>query len=190
MKILIIGEAPDALRSVLARSRIGEHTLTVIGAGDGPRHLQAGRHDLCILTLPELNAHAVGQLLYLLEYQTALAGRLLGLNAFDQPAVEFGKKVARALLGGRAEPEERRWLETAHRNALRLLKLVNSLLDFSRIEAGRAQASFAPTELSSLTSDLASVFRSAIENAGLRYRIDCPVPAETSSWGSMKALYR
>jgi glucose-6-phosphate isomerase len=65
------------------------------------------------LSLPELGAHAVGQLLYLLEYQTALAGRLLGLNAFDQPAVEFGKKVARALLGGRAEPEERRWLRRA-----------------------------------------------------------------------------
>jgi signal transduction histidine kinase len=37
-------------------------------------------------------------------------------------------------------PDDRRQLETAHRNSLRLLKLVNSLLDFSRIEAGRVQA--------------------------------------------------
>jgi glucose-6-phosphate isomerase len=73
---------------------------------------RAGRPNMT-LSLPELGAHAVGQLLYLLEYQTAVAGRLLGLNAFDQPAVEFGKKVARALLGGPAEPEQRRWLRRA-----------------------------------------------------------------------------
>jgi PAS domain S-box-containing protein len=60
-----------------------------------------------------------------------------------------------------------RW-ELVHRNGLRLLKLVNTLLDFSRVEAGRAQASYQPTELDVLTRDLASVFRSAIEAAGLR----------------------
>ena len=39
-------------------------------------------------------------------------------------------------------------LETVHRNELRLLKLVNTLLDFSRIEAGRAHAAYEPTDLS------------------------------------------
>ena len=53
-------------------------------------------------------------------------------------------------------------LETAHRNALRLLKLVNTLLDFSRMEAGRLQASFEPTDLAAYTRELASVFRSVI----------------------------
>ncbi|MFT3924205.1 MAG: histidine kinase dimerization/phospho-acceptor domain-containing protein [Myxococcales bacterium] len=38
-------------------------------------------------------------------------------------------------------------LDTAYRNALRLLKLVNALLDFSRIEAGRADASYESTDL-------------------------------------------
>ncbi|MFZ0641445.1 MAG: response regulator [Candidatus Acidiferrales bacterium] len=65
-------------------------------------------------------------------------------------------------------------LELAHRNSLRLLKLVNTLLDFSRIEAGRIQASYELTDLSHLTAELASVFRSAIERAGMRLVIDCP----------------
>ncbi len=68
----------------------------------------------------------------------------------------------------------RQELELVHRNASRLLKLVNTLLDFSRIEAGRIHAHFEPTDISAVTADLASVFRSAIEKAGLKLTIDCP----------------
>jgi len=71
-------------------------------------------------------------------------------------------------------PSERSQLETAHRNSLRLLKLVNTLLDFSRIEAGRVQAVYEPTNLAMLTADLAGMFRSAIERAGMRLCVDCP----------------
>jgi signal transduction histidine kinase/CheY-like chemotaxis protein len=68
-------------------------------------------------------------------------------------------------------------LETVYRNAQRLLKLVNTLLDFSRIEAGRVQASFEPTDLAAVTADLASAFRSAVERAGLSLVVDCaPLP--------------
>ena len=69
-------------------------------------------------------------------------------------------------------------LEVAQRNSRRLLKLVNSLLDFARIEAGRATASFEPVELGALTADLASSFRSAMERAGLRFDVDC-APLDT-----------
>jgi PAS domain S-box-containing protein len=73
--------------------------------------------------------------------------------------------------------EVRERLEMSHRNALRLLKLVNTLLDFSRLEAGRAQAVYEPVDLSRLTAELASVFRSAVERAGLRLVVDCrPLP--------------
>ncbi|WP_437798850.1 ATP-binding protein [Sorangium sp. So ce693] len=65
-------------------------------------------------------------------------------------------------------------LSLAHRNALRLLKLVNALLDFSRLEMGRAQASYEPTDLAGFTADLASAFRAAIERAGLAFKVDCP----------------
>ncbi len=69
-------------------------------------------------------------------------------------------------------------LEATQRNARRLLKLVNTLLDFSRIEAGRTQALYEPIELGSLTRELAGVFRSAIERAGLRFTVDCPPVSE------------
>jgi PAS domain S-box-containing protein len=65
-------------------------------------------------------------------------------------------------------------LELAYRSSLRLLKLVNTLLDFSRIEAGRIAASYEPVDLATLTSDLVSVFRSAVEKAGLRLTVNCP----------------
>lgn len=63
-------------------------------------------------------------------------------------------------------------LETLHRNGLRLQKLVNSLLEFSRIEAGRVQAHYEAVDLAALTRDLASTFRSAIERAGLSFELD------------------
>ena len=64
-------------------------------------------------------------------------------------------------------------LETVYRNELRLLKLVNTLLDFSTIEAGRMRAAFEPTDLATLTTDLASSFRSAFERAGLTFDVRC-----------------
>ena len=70
-------------------------------------------------------------------------------------------------------------LEVAHRNSLRLLKLVNTLLEFSRLEAGRVEARYEPTDLAGYSAELASQFRSAVEQAGLVFRIDCPPLPET-----------
>ena len=69
---------------------------------------------------------------------------------------------------------QRENLEIAYRNGLRLQKLVNTLLDFSRIEAGRVQASFEATDLAAMTAELASNFRSACERAGIDLVVDCP----------------
>ena len=74
-------------------------------------------------------------------------------------------------------------LATAHRNALRLLKLVNTLLDFARIEAERAQASYQPVDLAAFTADLASNFRSLCEKAGLQLHVHCtPLPADEPAY--------
>jgi PAS domain S-box-containing protein len=76
-----------------------------------------------------------------------------------------------------AMSELRPLVQVAHRSGLRLLKLVNTLLDFSRIEAGRTHGSFEPVDLATLTADLASNFRSTIHRAGLALSVDCaPLP--------------
>ena len=75
--------------------------------------------------------------------------------------------------GGMAR-EDWTLLALVHRNGQRLLKLVNTLLDFARIESGRTQASYQPTDLAALTVDLASNFRAACDRAGLRLEVECP----------------
>jgi signal transduction histidine kinase len=65
-------------------------------------------------------------------------------------------------------------LVSVHRNALRLLRLVSSLLDFSRIEAGGLQLRFAATDLATLTAGLGGAFQSLFDDAGLRLTVDCP----------------
>lgn len=71
-------------------------------------------------------------------------------------------------------PIQRSRVEIIQRNGLRLLKLVNTLLDFSRIEAGRIQAVYEPTDLAAFVAELASTFRSLIERADLSLMVDCP----------------
>ena len=78
-------------------------------------------------------------------------------------------------------------LETVHRNQLRLMKLVNTLLDFSRAEAGRVRVTYEATDLPALTTDLASAFRSAMERGGLVFEVDCaplegPVYVDREMW--------
>jgi signal transduction histidine kinase len=78
-------------------------------------------------------------------------------------------------------------VEVAASNSRRLLRLVNSLLDFSQLETRRQQANFEPTYLCAFTTDIASAFRSAIEAAGLRFRVECdltlqPVWVDRDMW--------
>ena len=108
-------------------------------------------------------------------------------HEFRTPLTLMLGPVEETIADPRVLPEVRERLQFAQRNSLRLLKLVNSLLDFSRIEAGRVQASYEPTDLAAFTRDLASTFRSAIERAGLRFEVECeeldePVYIDREMW--------
>jgi signal transduction histidine kinase len=114
------------------------------------------------------------------------------LHEFDRAKTEFFSNVSHEfrtpltlLLGTLEELLARsdtsaaqEQLAVAHRNGLRLLKLVNSLLDFSRLQAGRATASYEPTDVGTLTAALAGSFRSLCDKAGLRLIVSCP-PSQT-----------
>jgi len=95
-------------------------------------------------------------------------------HEFRTPLTLMIGNLEAALADARLPQSEREQLDVAYRNSLRLLKLVNSLLDFSRIEAGRAQAIYQPTDVAAVTAELASNFRSACERAGLKLVVDCP----------------
>lgn len=108
-------------------------------------------------------------------------------HEFRTPLTLMLGPVEEALANPETPATVRTHLELAHRNALRLLKLVNSLLDFSRIEAGRVEISYEPTPLDVLTRDLASTFRSAMERANLAYMVECdtlgePVYVDREMW--------
>lgn len=65
-------------------------------------------------------------------------------------------------------------LSFAYRNNLRLLKLVNTLLELSRIKGGKRQLNCEATDLPTFTADIVSTFRSAIEAAGLTLAVESP----------------
>jgi signal transduction histidine kinase len=75
-------------------------------------------------------------------------------------------------------PSQATRIRAAHDGALRLLKLVNALLDFSRLEAGRMKAAYAPLDIAEFTAELTAMFQSAIEKTELRLVIDCPKLSE------------
>lgn len=108
-------------------------------------------------------------------------------HEFRTPLTLMLGPLEELLSGDSSAVEMRRQVELAHRNGTRLLRLVNSLLDFSRIEAGRVRAAYQATNLATFTAEIASSFRSAIERAGLVLDIDCqslpePVYVDRDMW--------
>jgi PAS domain S-box-containing protein len=162
----------------------GGRTLGVLVTGLSPR-LPYGKQYRNFL---ELLADHVGRVLSGAEALEEERRRAAALSALDRAKTTFFSNVSHELrtpltlmLGptedALAAPEralagER--LEAVHRNQLRLLKLVNSLLDFARIEAGRVEPVREPTDLAALTRELADAFRPAVERAGLALEVDVP----------------
>ena len=83
--------------------------------------VQKSGHMNCTVTLPEVNAFTVGQLLFLFQLETAFAGELLGINAFDQPGVEEGKNATYALLGKHGYDAKKKELDAAPKKEARYI---------------------------------------------------------------------
>ncbi len=185
--------SPDPLPAphsalVLPMARAGEeHPRGFLIAGLSPRRPLDEEYQGFLLLLVEQIAAALDSARV---YQDAKA-RAQALAELDRAKTAFFSNISHefrtplalslgpleALLADVQSPlaeEHRTQVEMVRRNALRQLKLVNTLLDFARIEAGRAEAAYLPTDLAQLTADLAGTFRAAIEKAGLRFLVDCP----------------
>ena len=94
-------------------------------------------------------------------------------HEFRTPLTLMLSPVEEMLAAPGQTAERRELLDLVYRNGLRLQKMVNTLLEFTRIEAGRIEAAYEPTELDQFTADLASNFRSVMQKAGLSFRIEC-----------------
>ncbi|MFQ5956489.1 MAG: glucose-6-phosphate isomerase [Candidatus Brocadiales bacterium] len=92
-----------SLEGLMEAERLGTQTALT----------ESGRPN-CTIYLPEISAFYIGQLLYFLELQTALTGKLFGINPFDQPGVEAGKTNTNALLGKKGLEKKKKELEKSY----------------------------------------------------------------------------
>ena len=95
---------PDVLRKVRELGYLRGATMNKLMAAElrgTADALKLSQRPVVRIILPRVTAHTVAQLLYLLEVETAMAGRLYNVNTFDQPGVEEGKRIARQRMGGR-----------------------------------------------------------------------------------------
>ncbi|WP_214405621.1 SpoIIE family protein phosphatase [Pseudonocardia lacus] len=107
------------------------------------------------------------------EQERARAGFIAGFGEeFRTPLSMILGPVEQ--LRERVPPDLRPDVDVLERNAARMLKLVDDLLDVSRLEAGGDAAAFVPVDLGTVTAELAGLFRSTAERAGLILEIDCP----------------
>ncbi len=162
-------------------------TTTVENAPGRRRPLNQGYRDFLRLVAGQVSSAIADARAYEEERRTAKA-----LAELDQAKSTFFSNVSHELrtpltlvLGpleellraGEWSPERRELLSVAHRNGQRLLKLVNTLLEVSRLEAGRVRAAYEPVNLAAHTADVASTFRSTMEKAELRFVVACePLP--------------
>ena len=183
-----VGPFPEPISSAMLLPIMmpgAEQAVAVVVAGISPRlksnEMYLGFHDLLSGATTTAVANA--------DAYEAERSRAEAFARIDRAKTEFFSNVSHefrtpltlmlgpledALAGMNLPAHERGLIDVAQRNSQRLLKLVNSLLDFSRTEAGRAQAAYEPVDLAALTAMLASNFRSVCERAELKFVVDCP----------------
>lgn len=160
------------------------HPLGVLVAGVSPRR----RLDTTYRQFYDMLADTVGNSLTNAQAYQAEKDRYAALEELNKAKTTFFSNISHEfrtpltlMLGPlddlltrqNLSADVRDSLTLMQTNSLRLLKLVNALLDFSRIEAGRMQLRYQLTDLSALSSGLASNFGSICEQGGLELMVDC-----------------
>jgi anti-anti-sigma factor len=182
-----VGPAVPDQAVVLPIAVAGEDAAGVLVLGVCPyRELDPAYRGFCDLVAGHVSTAVTDARAYQAERRRAEA-----LAELDRAKTDFFSNVShefrtpltlimgpvaelRSSPGVTADARAAQELEVVERNAQRLQKLVNTLLDFSRLQAGRIDARFEPVDLAAVTAELASVFRSAVERAGLTLTVDCP----------------
>lgn len=109
-------EIPKSFADIPSLGFLGGHTLEKLLLAEQKATefaLQKAGKPSMTITLPTVNEHTIGQLLYFFEVATAYAGQLMNINAFDQPGVEEGKNATYALFNRPGYEEKKKELETA-----------------------------------------------------------------------------
>src|SRR6056297_2429998 len=95
-------EIPGAYQDLAGLGYLGGHTFDeLINTEKWATELALNKRKRMNQTLkvPEVNEFTLGQLFYFFEFQTAVTGELLNVNAFNQPGVELGKNYTYGIFG-------------------------------------------------------------------------------------------
>ncbi|MFC4784374.1 SpoIIE family protein phosphatase [Nocardioides sp. MAHUQ-72] len=196
-------QRPPARAAVVPIAQGSNPAYGFLVAGLNPfRPLDDGYADFLGLVAGQLASAVTDARAFELEQRRAES-----LAALDQAKTDFFTNVSHefrtplTLLLGPAEDAladteaplpatQRQRVEVIHRNGQRLLTMVNTLLDFSRLDSGRVEASFEPVDLARYTRELASMFETAATRLGLSFTVDCPelpepVYVDRDLWGKV-----
>jgi glucose-6-phosphate isomerase len=100
VKLPTVSDGPLEPLSYLSGQDLGE-MLSCEAMSTAAALVKAGR-PVVWMELERLDAAALGGLIVMLEFVTAVTGRLMGINPFDQPGVEQGKRYTYGLMGREA----------------------------------------------------------------------------------------
>lgn len=178
-----MGDGPrQAIVLPVVRSEAGVESVLV--AGVSPHRKLDVKYSLLFVALAdqltnvmvnartiEIEKRRIKELASLDQAKTVFFGNIS--HEFRTPLTLMLGPLEEALFRKDLPSDHQEQLHLMFRNTLRLKRLVNSLLEFSRIEAGKFRGVFEPIELGEYTTELASAFESAFHEAGLAFKINC-----------------
>ena len=179
----LLGDAvPDNAMIMALHDRAGGKIAGALVLGLNPyRELDDDYRAFCQSVARQVSTALTDALAY--ESQRRRAEELAKLDAaktrfLQNVSHEFGTPLTLILGSLRAlRPDSRvhrEDVEAGERSALRLQRLVDSLLEFARADAGQLRAVLEPVDLATVTAGVASMFRAAVERSGMRLVVETP----------------